>query len=88
MCSINGIPLISIIDTGVTHSFIYLDCANKLNMEISTMIGSMVIDTPINGSMTTLLVCLNCPLTIFDKDFCPYLVCLTLSKLDVILGVN
>ncbi|XP_050916683.1 uncharacterized protein LOC127131831 [Lathyrus oleraceus] len=48
MCSINGIPLIAIIDTGVTHSFISLDCAKKLNLEISFMVWSMVIDTPTN----------------------------------------
>lgn len=48
----------------------------------------MVIDTPTSGSMTTLLVFLNCPLTIFGKDFRIDLVCFLLSQLDVILGMN
>lgn len=45
MCFINSIPLIAIIDMDATHSFISLDCSKKLNMEISPMVGSMVIDT-------------------------------------------
>lgn len=48
-CSLNGIPLITIVDTGVTHLFISLDYAKKLNMEISHMVGSMVVDTLTNG---------------------------------------
>lgn len=57
-------------------------------MEISSIVGSMIIDTPANGLMTTLLVCLNFPWTIYGKDFSIDLVCLLLSQLDVILGMN
>lgn len=52
------------------------------------MNGSMVIDTSTNGSMTTLSVCVNIPLTIYGRDFGIYLVCLPLSRLNVILGMN
>ncbi|XP_050909496.1 serine/arginine-rich splicing factor RS2Z32-like [Lathyrus oleraceus] len=31
-CFINNIPLIAIIDTGVMHSFISMDCAKRLNL--------------------------------------------------------
>ncbi|XP_050909066.1 uncharacterized protein LOC127122829 [Lathyrus oleraceus] len=48
----------------------------------------MAIDTPPNGLMTTLLVYLNCPLTIYGRDFEINLVCLPLSQLDVTLGMN
>ncbi|XP_050908970.1 uncharacterized protein LOC127122718 [Lathyrus oleraceus] len=48
----------------------------------------MVIKTPAKGSVTTNLVCLNCPLLIFDKDFGINLICLPLENLDVILGMN
>lgn len=85
---IHGVALISMIDTGQTHSFIYLECFNKMKLEVSSMSGSMVIDTPTNGLVTTLLVCLNCPLTIFGKDFGMDLVYLPLIQLDVILGMN
>lgn len=52
------------------------------------MNGSMVIDTPTNGSVTTLLVSLNNPLTTFGKDIGMDLVCLLLGQLDAILGMN
>lgn len=87
-CFINGIPLIIIIDTGATHSFIFVDYVKRLNLAVSAMNGNMVIDTLANGSMTTSLVCLNFPLTIYGKDFNIDLVCLPLSQLDVIPGMN
>ncbi|XP_058759427.1 uncharacterized protein LOC131632713 [Vicia villosa] len=40
------------------------------------------------GSVTTSLVCLKCPLSIFDRNFAVDLVCLPLSGLDVIFGMN
>lgn len=52
------------------------------------MSGSIVIGTPTNGSMTTLSVCFNFPLTIYGRDFRVELVCLPPSQLDVILGMN
>ena len=48
----------------------------------------MVIDTPASGSVTTSLVCLSCPLSIYGRDFAMDLVCLPLKDLDVILGMN
>src|ERR1043165_4986565 len=87
-CFINGIPFIAIIDTGATHSFIALDCAKRLNLEISNMDGSMVIDTLASGSVTTSYVCRNCPIVIFGRGFGMDLVCLPLEQLDIILGMN
>ena len=78
----------AIIDNSATHSFIYLDCVKRLNLELSDMNGCMVIDTPAMGSMNTSYVCLNCPLSIFGRDFWMDLVCLLLDQLDVILGMN
>ncbi|XP_058764609.1 uncharacterized protein LOC131638064 [Vicia villosa] len=59
-----------------------------LGLVLSAMDGEMVIDTPAKGSVTTSLVCLKCPVSIFDKDFLIYSVCLSLRGLDVILGMN
>ena len=52
------------------------------------MLGSMVSDTPAKGSVTTTSVCLDCPLSIFGRDFGIDLVCLPLVQIDVILGMN
>lgn len=84
-CFINNILLIDIIDTGETYSFVSLDCAKRLGLKLSSMVGSMVVDTPTLGLVTTLWVSLNCSLTIYGKSFGMDLVCLSLNKLDVIL---
>jgi len=87
-CFIDSIPLITIIDTGSTHCFIAADCASKLGLVMSSMNGEMVVETPAKGLVTTSLVCLKCLLSIFDRDFVVDLVCLPLSGMDVILGMN
>ena len=48
----------------------------------------MVVETPTKGSVTTSLVCLQCPLPMFGRDFEVDLVCFPLSGVDVILGMN
>jgi hypothetical protein len=87
-CYFDSTPLIAIIDTGATHCFIAVECASKLGLAMSNMNGEMVIETPAKGSMTTSLVCLRCPLYMFGRDFEIDLVCLPLSGMDVILGMN
>lgn len=88
MCYINGVFMIAIIDIGATHSFISLDCLKRLNIVVSSLNGSMVIDSPTNGSVTTMMVNLNFPVTISGKDFGIDLSCFPLSQLDIILGMN
>lgn len=85
---INGIPLVTFIDTGDTHSFIYVDCLKRFNLEVSSMNGRMVIDTSNNGSVTTMIICLRCLMTVYGMDFIIDLVCLPLSRLNIILGMN
>lgn len=48
-CFINSVPLITIIDTGATHSFISTECVKILNLEVFVMNGSMAIDTLANS---------------------------------------
>ncbi|XP_058784955.1 uncharacterized protein LOC131659848 [Vicia villosa] len=52
------------------------------------MNGKMVFDTPAKRSVTTSLVCLKCPVSIFDRDFVVGFVCLPLRGLDVNLVMN
>lgn len=42
---INNIPLIIIIDMGATHSFVSLDCGERLGLKLSSMVGSVIVDT-------------------------------------------
>lgn len=39
ICYINNTPLITIIDTGATHSFIVVDCVKRLGLIVSSMSG-------------------------------------------------
>jgi len=55
---------------------------------MSFMNEEMVVETSAKGSVTTSLVCLKCPLSIFGRDFTVDLVCLPLSGMDVILGMD
>ena len=87
-CFFNSTPLIVIIDMGATHCFIVVDCAYKLGLVMSDMNGEMVVETPTKGSVTTSLVCLSCPLSMFGRDFEVDLVCLPLKGMDVIFGMN
>ena len=52
-CFFSSTPLIAIIDTGTTHCFIVVDCANKLGLLMSNMNGEMVVETSAKGSVTT-----------------------------------
>ncbi|CAJ2638233.1 uncharacterized protein LOC123886120, partial [Trifolium pratense] len=87
-CFIYNTPLIAIIDTGATHSFISVDCMKRLSIPVSEMSGRMEIETPANGSVTTRLVCRDCPITVFGRHFGMDLVCIQLSGIDVIFGMN
>ncbi|XP_058726800.1 uncharacterized protein LOC131598192 [Vicia villosa] len=87
-CFINNAELVAIIDTAATHSFILLDCATMLGLKLSSMEGSMVMDTPASGFVTNTFVCKGCPLTIFDKSFVMDFVCIPLHQIDVIFGMN
>lgn len=80
--------LITIIDTSVTHSFIFVDCVKTLSLVVSTLTSRIVIDTPTNGSVTTSLIFLNCPLSIYGRDFGVDLIFIPLIDLHVILGMN
>ncbi|KAK2444363.1 cleavage and polyadenylation specificity factor subunit [Trifolium repens] len=87
-CFIYDTPLIAIVDTGATHSFISFECMKRLNIHVSEMLGCMEIETPAIGSVTTQLVCRNCPVVVFGKSFGMDLVCIPHSGIDVIFGIN
>lgn len=55
---------------------------------MSPLSSGLVIDTSANGSVTTSLMYLNCPISIYGSDFGVNLIFLPLSDLNVILGMN
>jgi hypothetical protein len=87
-CFIHNTPLCAMIDTGATHSFISVSCMKRLNLETTVMSRCMIIETSASDSVTTKLVCVNCPVTVFGRHFDMDLVCIPLSNIDVIFGMN
>ncbi|GAU50676.1 hypothetical protein TSUD_187600 [Trifolium subterraneum] len=87
-CFIHDTPLIAIIDTGATHSFISMDCMKRLNIPVYEMSDCMNIETPASCSVITRLICRNCPVSVFGRHFGMDLVCIPLSGIDVIFGMN
>ncbi|XP_058725974.1 uncharacterized protein LOC131597285 [Vicia villosa] len=55
-CFINGVPLIDIINTGATHSFIFVDCVTRLGIIPSTLDRKIMIRTPSIVSVVTSLL--------------------------------
>nr|KYP33123.1 Gag polyprotein [Cajanus cajan] len=88
MCFINGTPLIVLYDSGATHSFISHACVSKLKLPVSSLSFELIVETPTGGSVSTSYVCLKCPLSIDGINFMVDLICLPLSQLDVILGMD
>lgn len=70
------------------HSFISADCGKILGLVVSSFSSVLVIYTPTNVSVTTSLISLNCPLSIYGRDFGVDIIFLPLSYLDVIIGIN
>ncbi|PNX67478.1 cellular nucleic acid-binding protein [Trifolium pratense] len=60
----------------------------RLSIPVSKMSGCMEIKTPANGSVTIRLVCRDRPVTVFGRHIGMDLVCIQLSGIDVIFGMN
>jgi len=88
MCFINSTHLISIINTGASHSFVSVSYVEHLNLVVTPLSRRMVIDTPTSGSVTTSLVCAKCPVNFGNVDFELDLVYLPLKHMDVIFGMD
>ena len=87
-CFINGILLLVLFDYGATHSFIFCLCVGKLKLFVSSLNKDSVVETPTSGSMLTSYVCLDCLVEISGRTFLIDLICLPLSQIDVILGMD
>ncbi|XP_025981880.1 uncharacterized protein LOC114389836 [Glycine soja] len=60
----------------------------KLKLSVSSLNKDLVVKTPTSGSVLTSNVCLNCPVEISGRTFVIDMVCLPLSQIDVILGMD
>jgi len=88
MCFIKEKTLNVLYDSGATKSFISSYCVKHLNMSTSFLKTTLVVSTPTNDSIITNKVCLDYPLFIKNRKFLVNFICLPLSELDVIFGMD
>ncbi|WJX62428.1 hypothetical protein P8452_47427 [Trifolium repens] len=86
-CHIAGNSLTALIDTGTTHSFISLACANRLSLNVSVLPFDLNVLTPAKDLVVN-TACLHCLVVIQNRDFLVNLVCLPLLSLEIILGMD
>lgn len=75
-------------DSRATHSFISFDCVKSLDLLVSSLPYEFVVSTPTYKLVTTSIACFDCSVMVDDKTFSMNLICLPLSHLDVLLGMD
>ena len=84
----NGKILTILYDLGASHSFIYHDCMSALQLPISELPYELLVSTPTNEPIRTNHISMNVSLQIGGRTFTANLICLPLSRLDIILGMD
>ncbi|XP_027338015.1 uncharacterized protein LOC113851937 [Abrus precatorius] len=87
-CVVKGRLLDVLFDSGVTHSFVSMDCVKCLNLHVTELPYNVVVTTPTGKLVVTSWLCLGCFVMVHGRDFEVDLICLPLSQLDVILGMD
>ncbi|WJX45504.1 hypothetical protein P8452_32379 [Trifolium repens] len=86
-CQIAGNTLTALIDTGATHSFISVDCANRMKLIVSPLPFDLNVSTPAKDLVVN-TACLHCLVMIQNREFLINLICLPLQSLEIILGMD
>ncbi|XP_027348024.1 uncharacterized protein LOC113859450 [Abrus precatorius] len=86
-CIIKGRFLDVLFNLGATHSFISMDCVKSLDLYM-TELPCNVVTTPTGKSVVKSWVYLGCAMMVHGREFEVDLICLPLSQLDVILGMD
>ncbi|KAF1888861.1 hypothetical protein Lal_00036903 [Lupinus albus] len=87
-CMVTSISLIVLFDSRATHSFISLECVKRLRLQTESLPFDLVVSTPTSAPVVVLAFVSQCPVVVNSRIFTVDLICLPLSQLDVILGMN
>ena len=87
-CEVNSRTLIVLYNFGATHSFISHDNVDRLGLFVSKLPYMLVVSTPAGKLVKTCQCCLKCHFQIDGRSFSANLICLPLSSLDLILGMD
>ncbi|XP_050876512.1 uncharacterized protein LOC127080227 [Lathyrus oleraceus] len=63
-CLINNHPCFVLFDCGVTHSFVSIQCMNRLGLQEIPLSPTMVVTTAMDNVVETPLICENCSLSV------------------------
>ncbi|XP_057740340.1 uncharacterized protein LOC130957502 [Arachis stenosperma] len=87
-CEMAGKTLNALFDSGATHSFIAFEKANELGLKIVVMGYDLKVYNATHEAMVTRLRCPQVPFRIQQRDFAHNLICLPMTGLDLILGLD
>ena len=59
-----------------------------MNLPLSSLPFDLLVSTPIGGKVSTSQACLNCPILVEGKPFVIDLICLSLTGIDIIIGMD
>jgi hypothetical protein len=85
--SIHHQPVVTLFDSGATHSFISNNCGTRIGLDPCPTQGSYMISTP-GGKITSNQMVKSVPIRLGSQVIKTDLVLLNLEGIDVILGTN
>jgi hypothetical protein len=85
--SIHHQPVVTLFDSGATHSFISNNCGTRIGLDLCPTKGSYMISTPGRIIMSDQMV-KKVPIQFGSKEIRTDLILLNLKGIDVILGTN
>jgi hypothetical protein len=85
--SIHHKPVVTLFDSGATHSFISNNCGTRLGLDSCPIQGSYMISTP-GGKITSNKIVKSVPIQLSSIEIKTDLVLLSLEGIDIILGTN
>ena len=86
--SINGRVLHTLFDSGASHSFISETCVKELGLDVNPLLFELRVVTFAFHSVVTSAVCQNSTIEVENRKFKVNLICLPLTDIDVILGMD
>jgi len=87
-CVITGMKCCVLYDSGATHSFVSDACVKRLGLLVCELQCELVISTPTSSLFRTSSLCARCPVEVEGRKYKVNLICLSLQKLEVILGMD
>ncbi|XP_058769057.1 uncharacterized protein LOC131642912 [Vicia villosa] len=87
-CYVNNQPVCVLVDCGATHSFVSTECVYRLGLEVIPLPDPMIISSATNDTVEARLICKDCSVSFNGRDYPIDIICLSLKRLDVILGMD